>query len=58
MTYKMAPRGSVGFFDFVQIIIWPKHAARDMRYSRTGRAGTPIREETKRKKISTYNDAS
>jgi hypothetical protein len=28
MTYKMTPRGSVRFFDFVQIAIWPKQPPR------------------------------
>ena len=54
----MTSRGSVGFFDFVQIAIWPKQAPQDMRYRRTERAGVPIREQTKRTKISTYNEAS
>ena len=58
MTYKMTPRGSVGFFDFVQIAIWPKQGPRDLRYRRTEREGAPIREQTKRTKIIIYNDAS
>jgi hypothetical protein len=52
------PRGFVGFFDFFEIAIWPKQGPRDMQYRRTGCAGAPIHEQTKRTKISTYNDAS
>jgi hypothetical protein len=55
MTYKITPRGSVGFFTSFKLPSG-QTGPRDMRYRRTGRAGALIREQTKQTKISTYND--